>query len=758
MPYQIYVLAAQGGNRLAQCLEELKQQLYANTAPLIVVGAKKDIANLPDSAKDWPSIDFIEFDPKLSLEQAYVSAFSHWQEAGDDSRDVIFIADCLLPTHWFDLRLSLTAARHPHVATVSPLCPIDPLTSPLPYGLVYADFSNTEALDAVFSYTAGVQELLEVPSFLPECVYLRSTFLNNCARAPLTPQNLLLSARDNCASQGVAPHIFLGSPKSEWRSACWAEATLKNLGHANAISHFLHHSPYENTLRAFYSLRDTIPAPSVANRLRRRNLHVMHSWGGGLERWVRLYCEADTHCENYVLKSITDPTGSTGTALALFRRIEDTQAIGFWSIPSLIRGTAATHVDYQRIFSSIVEAYAIDTIIISSLIGHSLDIFQTSLNTVVVAHDYYLFCPAIYTHFHSVCQKCDVEKLAECFASNPLNHFFKHNTAQEWQLLRERFIKHMLEGETIRPSGSIKLVAPSPSVIENYQRFLPEFKRIPTFVIPHGDLPETDRHEEIIDIEIPPRTGKLRLVVLGRMSWSKGEHILTYLLKTCSADMEFYILGCGEEWAKLNKTSHYVMPDYNSSQLPAILKKITPDASLLLSVWPETFSFTLQECLCNQIPPIASRLGAFQDRITDGINGFLVAPEAEAFREKLTQLIEQPDLLRQVQTNLNTFQGKTAKTMVSEYEAVIDQAFWSERAYFLKQDCWSSSLPASIVRHQEKFKDFLQRTEKDFIQYYEHSESLGHISHGGVFFIRFLFAAIRGLNKIRKTLLRRRMH
>ncbi|NJR32050.1 MAG: hypothetical protein HC778_03250 [Chamaesiphon sp. CSU_1_12] len=34
------------------------------------------------------------------------------------------------------------------------------------------------------------------------------------------------------------------------------------------------------------------------------NLHVMHSWGGGLERWVKEYAQSDRRDTNFVLKSI----------------------------------------------------------------------------------------------------------------------------------------------------------------------------------------------------------------------------------------------------------------------------------------------------------------------------------------------------------------------------------------------------------------------------------------------------------------------
>ena len=73
-------------------------------------------------------------------------------------------------------------------------------------------------------------------------------------------------------------------------------------------------------------------------------------------------------------------------------------------------------------------------------------------------------------------------------------------------------------------------------------------------------------------------------------------------------------------------------------ELPKILQSLKPDLGLLLSNVPETFSYTLSELFAAGIPPVASRLGAFVDRIEDGVTGWLVSPGGDDLLDKLSEL------------------------------------------------------------------------------------------------------------------------
>src|SRR5262249_13278319 len=111
---------------------------------------------------------------------------------------------------------------------------------------------------------------------------------------------------------------------------------------------------------------------SVIAAARPRQLHIMHSWGGGLERWVREYCRADQTHVNFLLKSV-GTWNSFGMELRLYRDCDDSQPIGVWPLRPAIKSTSTEHESYRSALAEIVERFGVGRILISSLIGHSLD-------------------------------------------------------------------------------------------------------------------------------------------------------------------------------------------------------------------------------------------------------------------------------------------------------------------------------------------------------------------------------------------------
>lgn len=76
---------------------------------------------------------------------------------------------------------------------------------------------------------------------------------------------------------------------------------------------------------------------------------------------------------------------------------------------------------------------------------------------------------------------------------------------------------------------------------------------------------------------------------------------------------------------------------YDSAALPAILASF--DVLALPSLYPESYSLTLREGWLAGLPVAASRLGAFEDAVTDGENGLLVPPgDVRAWRDAILRL------------------------------------------------------------------------------------------------------------------------
>ena len=91
---------------------------------------------------------------------------------------------------------------------------------------------------------------------------------------------------------------------------------------------------------------------------------------------------------------------------------------------------------------------------------------------------------------------------------------------------------------------------------------------------------------------------------------------------------------------------------WTEEYLPALLETIGPDFAALLSIVPETFSFTLSELQLMRIPVIATRVGSFPSRIEHGRTGWLIEPDAASLVAKVRELYENQAQISAVRSRL----------------------------------------------------------------------------------------------------------
>ena len=68
--------------------------------------------------------------------------------------------------------------------------------------------------------------------------------------------------------------------------------------------------------------------------------------------------------------------------------------------------------------------------------------------------------------------------------------------------------------------------------------------------------------------------------------------------------------------------------EYAEADLPALLAKVKPHVVWFPAQWPETYSFTLSAAIDAGLPIVATRIGAFPERLEGRALTWLVDPEA----------------------------------------------------------------------------------------------------------------------------------
>ena len=401
----------------------------------------------------------------------------------------------------------------------------------------------------------------------------------------------------------------------------------------------------------------------VASNAPRVQLHLAHDLGGGAERWLLDFLAADEARENRVLRGIThDANAATGVALYDARDLS--RPLRVWTFREPIAAVATHHAEYASALHEVIEAEGIGGLIVSSLIGHSLDALSTGLPTLVVSHDYFPYCPAINLYFDEVCETCDAPRLERCAEGNRRFDPFAGFSADMRKAARERFVELALQ-------PGVTLVAPTESVVRNLRRLEPRFERASFATVPHG------AGTALMPARSGPAdpAGRLRIVVLGQLSAAKGVDLLRQAMPRITRFADVTLLGAGALGDLFDGMPHVrVVRRYEREDLPTHLRHLDPHLGLLPSIVSETFSYALSELFMLGVPVVATRLGAFDDRIQEGRNGWLFAPDADALVTLLQRLDGDRESIARATEQLRLWRPRMATEMVADYHRLLPLA------------------------------------------------------------------------------------
>ena len=397
------------------------------------------------------------------------------------------------------------------------------------------------------------------------------------------------------------------------------------------------------------------------------NLHVSHSWGGGLGRWIRNFCGADPYSNSLVLQS-----HGSHDAYGVEHRLEHAgtgAVLERWGLSTPVTEIGIDNPRYAEKLQQLIGRYGIEHLYISSFIGHSLDLLDLDVAMTIVYHDYFPFCPALNLTFVDVCKSCMPHKLRLCLDKNPLATGFRQNRPEYWQRLRESYFARLR-----RPR--LNHVSPSLSVQRNLGSVDERFNELEFRNIEHGiDYRKSDCFGGA------EHGRQLRFLVLGILSPFKGQARLRRLLPQLRLLGDIYLVGSGSSGREFaGRAGVTLIEEYTRDELPSILADLRPDLALFLGDVPETFSFTLSEAWAHGIPVCAPRLGSFEDRIEDGRTGFLVDLDEDSLISTLVDVEAERGRLLDVASEIARRPVRSLEEMVDDYyELRDDYLVWCEQ-------------------------------------------------------------------------------
>lgn len=290
-------------------------------------------------------------------------------------------------------------------------------------------------------------------------------------------------------------------------------------------------------------------------------------------------------------------------------RFENGEVINLrFELKSLIQDLTLSSYDYKKNLEKIIDYFAIDIVHVQHFKTHTFDILdiakERKIPIYLTLHDYYLICPKINlldinnkyckeTRNKEMCKSC-MRKLSG----------YDTEILSVWNKNIYKYLKNF--DRIFAPSKSVEEI-----FSEYYKKLYNEFD-IEIEVIEHG------MQKKYIKENKSMNNDKFKVAFIGGIAPYKGSKIIHEIItKNKNSEIEWHIFGnIGDQRLNLLEDKSLVKHGrYERDKIQELLLKNNIDLICILSVWPETYSYTVSESIISNIPIVATDIGALGERI-----------------------------------------------------------------------------------------------------------------------------------------------
>lgn len=259
---------------------------------------------------------------------------------------------------------------------------------------------------------------------------------------------------------------------------------------------------------------------------------------------------------------------------------------------------------FKKDIKNLMTVLRIDLIHIHHLKNMYLDIFSTAeenkIPIIYTLHDFYSICPSVklFNENTFICNYSDPIGCGSCISKK-----IKQNT-NFIPLWRKEFYKSL---KTVK-----KIIVPS---LSTKRILLDVYKDLTIDVVEHGynkiDVKQANCKPN------KKNQNKFNIAFIGGISEEKGLRYLKELVaKVKNTDITIHLFGMTDcKQYNINRRNYIFHGEYLQHDLPHLLSENNIKLICLMSMWPETYSYTLSESLISQIPVITFKIGAIAERV-----------------------------------------------------------------------------------------------------------------------------------------------
>jgi GT2 family glycosyltransferase/glycosyltransferase involved in cell wall biosynthesis/SAM-dependent methyltransferase len=595
--------------------------------------------------------------------------------------DVILLnSDTLVTPDWIE-KLSACASSRSNVATVTAVSnaagafsiPVNNQDNPIPEHL-----SLDEVAAIVEQHSRRIW--LEVPTGNGFCMYVTRKVLNaiggfdetNFPRGYGEENDFCMRARSSGFVNLIDDSTFIyhkGTASFRGDKARLLEDHLARLNqlhptYKHLVTEWLANDPLD-VFRSDLNLQFKGPRHALRAQGRRCVLFIVHDGAGGSIHLVEdLACAVSAEHRSLVLK-----TGLNDWTLF---QMDRSRMIPLRHHRFSEPWEADKPMSDERlgVMRDVCRTFEVDLAHVHHLLANgpqTLEVLRSfSIPTVFSFHDYYPICPTInlLDETWTFCGGNCTPSKGEC--SVAVNWFpsgvppLKHRYVYEHRERMARAFKHCS-----------CFVTPSHFMWTMLKEKFSSLEQIRTRVIPHG------RDLSRCQLAVTPQPSvPARVVCMGNFNESKGTGLLLRLLELnekSGRPFEFHFFGAKASHFKPQTVGGIDHGAYERDRLPELLRRVQPSFSLIASVWPETFCYTLSESWAMGLPVFAANLGALQERIQHHGGGWLLDPcDALKWYREMAAVLDDPADYAQKLEQVAKIDLKSVEDMAAEYLQVYN--------------------------------------------------------------------------------------
>ncbi len=237
----------------------------------------------------------------------------------------------------------------------------------------------------------------------------------------------------------------------------------------------------------------------------------------------------------------------------------------------------------------------------------------TNSKLILPMHDYYCICPS-YNLLNNEGIYCgvpkDIEKCNSCIKDN---QYSEKPNIKDITLWRKKWNKIIDIAD--------KIICFSKSSKEILLKAYPLIDESKILVLPH-------KLDVILrKVQINNSNGTIHVAVIGAINYQKGAKVILDLAKKIrekSLPIKIHIIGTLNRNPIGLEDIIHIYGSYKRDELPDIIEKLNINVVLFPSIWPETFSYVVEEIIEMDLPIIAFDIGAPAERLKEYDKAFLV--------------------------------------------------------------------------------------------------------------------------------------